>query len=256
MNSPRPGAQLYTVREFIKTPAGIARSLRRIKEIGYDQVQLSALGPVAPHELRRMLDGEGLGACATHVSFERLQSDLPGLIDEHQILGCQHVGLGSLPAQYHNGEGYAWFAREGSRIARELAAANLTFSYHNHHIELQKCDGRLGLEILFDDSDPEVFFAEIDTYWIQYGGGDPAAWIRRFKGRQPLVHFKDMAVVDRQPVMAEVGEGNLNWPEILKACHEAGVEWYLVEQDWCAGDPFDSLAISLRNLRRLMEESG
>ncbi len=248
MATPHPGAQMYTVREFIKTPAGIAESLKKIKRIGYDYVQLSGLGPIDARELRRMLDGEGLVACATHVSFKQLMEDLPALIEEHHILGCPHVGLGSLPAEHHNGEGYAWFAREGSRIARELAKANLTFSYHNHDTELQKWGDRLGLDILYEESDPEVFFAEIDTYWIQHGGGDPAAWIRRLKGREPLVHFKDMTVVDRQPVMAEVGEGNLNWPAILEACREAGVEWYLVEQDWCARDPFESLAISLRNL--------
>lgn len=251
MTTPRVGAQLYTVREFTRTPDDIAQTLRRIKEIGYDYVQLSALGPIDPAELRRMLDGEGLGACATHVSYQRLRDDLPALIEEHRILGCRHVGLGSLPHDMHDAAGYARFAREGSEIARQLAAAGLTFSYHNHASEFQKHGGRLGMEILYEDSDPALFLAEIDTYWVQYGGGDPAAWIRRLEGRQRLVHFKDMAVVDNQPVMAEVGEGNLNWPEILRACQEAGVEWYLVEQDVCARDPFESLAISLRNLRAM-----
>jgi sugar phosphate isomerase/epimerase len=54
---------------------------------------------------------------------------------------------------------------------------------------------------------------------------------------------------DRTPIMAEIGEGNLNWPEVLKACREAGVQWYIVEQDFCQRDPFESLGISLKNLR-------
>ena len=66
-----------------------------------------------------------------------------------------------------------------------------------------------------------------------------------------IVHLKDMAIKDGQQVFAEVGEGNLEWPEILQACREAGVEWYLVEQDTCQRDPFESLEISLRNLHRL-----
>lgn len=251
MIAPQPAAQMYTLREFTRTPADIARTLKKVKAIGYDHVQLSALGPIDPHELKTILDGEGLGVCATHVSYQRLQDDLPALIAEHQLWGCKHVGLGSLPKELHNAEGYARFAREGSTWAHRLAEAGLTFSYHNHAIEFQKYGERLGIEILFEDSDPTVFFAEIDTYWVQHGGGDPAAWIRRLQGREPLVHFKDMTVVDNQPVMAEVGEGNLNWPEILRACREAGVEWYIVEQDWCARDPFESLAISLRNLKAM-----
>jgi len=64
-----------------------------------------------------------------------------------------------------------------------------------------------------------------------------------------IVHFKDMTVVNGEPVMAEVGEGNLNWPRIIAACRETGVQWYAVEQDTCRRDPFESLGISLRNLK-------
>jgi sugar phosphate isomerase/epimerase len=51
--------------------------------------------------------------------------------------------------------------------------------------------------------------------------------------------------------MMEVGEGNLDWPAILDAAREAGTEWYLVEQDTCQRDPFESLAISFRNLKAM-----
>ena len=94
----------------------------------------------------------------------------------------------------------------------------------------------------------EVIF-EIDTYWIQHGGGDPASWIRKLKGRLPLVHLKDMGISKGKQVMTEVGEGNLNWQEILSACKDAGLIWYIVEQDICQRDPFESLGISLRNLK-------
>jgi sugar phosphate isomerase/epimerase len=98
-----------------------------------------------------------------------------------------------------------------------------------------------------------VLKAEIDVYWIQAGGGDPAAWIRKCAGREPLLHLKDMAVgPGREQRMAEIGEGNMNWSAILQAAEESGVEWYLVEQDHCYGrDPFESLAISYRNLRAM-----
>ena len=48
--------------------------------------------------------------------------------------------------------------------------------------------------------------------------------------------------------MMEVGKGNLNWPAILAACQAAQVQWYIVEQDTCYSDPFESLGISLKNL--------
>jgi sugar phosphate isomerase/epimerase len=113
--------------------------------------------------------------------------------------------------------------------------------------------GKTWLAMLYEQAPLEMLKAEIDVYWIQAAGGDPAAWIRKCAGREPTLHLKDMAVgPDREQRMAEIGEGNMNWPVILQAAEESGVEWYLVEQDYCyERDPFESLAISYRNLRAM-----
>ncbi|MCY2926086.1 MAG: sugar phosphate isomerase/epimerase, partial [Planctomycetota bacterium] len=106
---------------------------------------------------------------------------------------------------------------------------------------------------LYDRADARHLKAELDTYWVAAGGGDPAAWIRRLPGRQPLLHLKDMAIVPGHGQrFAPIGEGNLNWPAILAAAAESGVRWYLVEQDDCYGEScFDVLATSYRNLRTM-----
>lgn len=67
-----------------------------------------------------------------------------------------------------------------------------------------------------------------------------------------VVHLKDMAIVERKTAFAEIGEGNMNYPDIIEACRETGVEWYVVEQDVCRRDPFESLAISLNYLKKLL----
>ena len=84
---------------------------------------------------------------------------------------------------------------------------------------------------------------------------DPASWIRRFKDRVPLVHLKDMAIKDGDPVDAEIGEGNLDWVEILTACRDAGTRWLVVEQDDPRRDPLQAVAISYRNLVRLLSSA-
>ena len=189
--------------------------------------------------------------CATHVSYERLRDETAAVVEEHRLWNCTHVAIGGLPAGYRSAEGYHRFAHDASQVAHRLTEGGLTFGYHNHSFELEKFDGRTGLEILYAESDPQVFTSEIDTYWLQHGGADPAQWLRRLRGRAPLVHLKDMAVTDNTPIMAEVGEGNMNWESILAACQDAGVLWYIVEQDVCQRDPFESLGISLRNLRAM-----
>ncbi len=247
-------AQLYTLRDFTKTPEDIATTLKKVRQIGYEAVQLSALGPIDVHELKRILDGEGLTVCVTHVDYFKMRDETQSVIDEHKVLECKFVAVGGLPPEYRKDiEGYRRFAREASQVAEKLKKEELIFGYHNHSFELEKFGGKTALEVLFEESNPEVFTAEMDTYWIQHGGGDPAEWIRRMKGRIPLVHFKDMAISNGNQVMAEVGEGNLNWDAILEACQSSGVLWYIVEQDTCQRDPFDSLAISLNNLKKMLD---
>ena len=252
MKQSQIAAQLYTLRDFTKTPADIASTMKKVKKIGYGAVQCSALGPIEGTELKKIVDGEGLTICATHTSYETMRDNPQLVIDDHNLWGCKHAAIGGLPGEYRTGEtGYIRFAQEASQVAKQLAEGGLVFSYHNHSFELERFSGRTALQILYDESDPKLFNSEIDTYWIQHGGGDSADWIHRLKGRAHLVHFKDMAVIDSKPVMAEVGEGNLNWSAIIDACVDAGTEWYIVEQDTCQRNPFDSLEISLENLKTM-----
>ena len=116
-------------------------------------------------------------------------------------------------------------------------------------------DGRTVLQWLFDLTAPANLQAEPDTYWLQFGGADPAAWCRRLAGRLPLLHLKDYGIGERdgrpQVQMREVGNGNLEWRHIINEARTSGCEWFIVEQDVCPADPFDSLAQSLRYLRAL-----
>ena len=100
---------------------------------------------------------------------------------------------------------------------------------------------------------PENLYAEIDVHWVTRGGGSPVRWIYKVAGRMPVVHFKDLVIVDDKPVFCEIGEGNLDWPGIIKACEDINVRWYSIEQDTPFGDRdiFDSIAISFNNLKAM-----
>jgi sugar phosphate isomerase/epimerase len=254
------GAQLYTLRDYTKTPADIATTLRRVKKMGYDGVQCSALGPIDPKELAKILQNEGLACLATHVGIDRLEKESAKVIKEHALWGCKYTATGGFFPREATTQTWLDFANRFNGIAKLYSGSDLAIGYHNHSHELSRPsnevgDGKTGLAIFMEKFDASIWW-EIDTYWITHGGGDPAAWIRRCgqsgKGRIPCVHVKDMGIkLDRTQFMAEVGEGNLNWPEILKACKDAQVEHLLVEQDICYRDPFESLEISLKNLRAM-----
>lgn len=252
MNDPKIAAQLYTIREFLKTPVDIVNSLRRVKEIGYDAVQVSGMGTIDREKaelVKKTAEELGLTICATHVGFDQLDCDMDWMIKLHKMWDCRYVGLGSMPDRFRNSkEGYIEFAKIANGFGKALNENGLRFIYHNHDFEFHKFDGSTGMEILINETDPEFFDFEIDTYWVQAGGADPIEWIKKLKGRMDVVHFKDMVMHQGKQTMAEVGEGNLNWPGIINACREIGVKWVPVEQDICLGDPFESLKISLNNL--------
>lgn len=244
--------QLYTLRDFTKTPADIARTLKRVKQIGYDAVQSSALGPIDAKELAAILKGEGLVCCATHEPLDRLKKEPEKVIEDHKLWGCSYTAIGGYFKQDVTLNDWRQFAQDYNAIAKKFAGSGVSIGYHNHSHELARYDGTLALQLLIDTLSRDVWM-EIDTYWIQHGGGDPMQWLRKCSGRVPCVHLKDMSITPRrEQKMAEIGEGNLNWSEIFKACKEVGVKWYIVEQDDCNGrDPFESLSISLKNLRAM-----
>jgi sugar phosphate isomerase/epimerase len=251
MSHPKLTAQLYTIREYTQTLEDFRISMDKIRDIGYTAVQVSAIGPIPYEDVKSVVDDRGLTICITHIGFDRLQNDIDSVIEQHKLWECPNVAVGSMPREYRDGglDAFKCFAQEATEIGKALAEAGLTFSYHNHSFEFVRFGDRTGLDVIYEESDPEYLQAEIDTYWVQHGGGDPIAWIRKMKDRMPVIHFKDMVIYEGEQTMAEIGEGNLNWPGILEACKDANVEWYAIEQDRCMGDPFDSLRISYDNLR-------
>jgi len=248
--------QLYTIRTQLQDPSRLGPVLQRLREIGYRSVEVAGLGPKTVGRFGEELRRAGLGACAAHVALDRLAGDLDSVAAECGEWGCEYVVIPSLPETYRSEQGYLRFAAEAVELASRLRTSGLQLVYHNHSHELERFGRQTGLDTLFGAASPDALQAELDTYWLQYGGANPADWIRRFKHRVPLVHVKDMAIDLGRPVDVEVGEGNLNWVEILSACREAETRWLVVEQDEPRRDPMQSVAISYANLSKLLERVG
>ena len=134
---------------------------------------------------------------------------------------------------------------------RRLRDAGFTLCYHNHQLEFQHRAGRPLLEMIYKKIEPEFLQAELDTYWIQYGGGCPVACIKKMRGRLPLLHMKDYGIDSKgNAVFAEIGSGNLDWQKIISEAEKAGCSRFIVEQDVCDKDPFKSIEMSYHYLKR------
>ena len=98
MKEPVTGVQLYTLRDHIKTAADFDKTLARLAEMGVRDVQISGIGKdVTAQEQKESLDRYGMRVCVTHQSYDRILHDLPALIELHQTIGCDALGLGCAP---------------------------------------------------------------------------------------------------------------------------------------------------------------
>ncbi|MBQ4383046.1 MAG: sugar phosphate isomerase/epimerase [Firmicutes bacterium] len=252
------GAQLYTVREFMQDLPSVEESLKKVADMGYKYIQLSGGCPFDPEWMREQLDKNGLTCVLTHYRGPALTDDPEAVVKEHDILGCKYIGLGSFDLA---GKGIDAFEQAYRHTTEVFKEHGKLFMYHNHNREFSKVDGKLIMDHILERFTPEEMGITLDCFWVQSGGADPAAWIRKLKGRTPVIHMKDMGfgmVMDRftkemrpgQMIMP-IGEGNMNYDSLLTAAIESGVEYAMVELDTCNGeDPFDCLKRSLDFLKK------
>jgi sugar phosphate isomerase/epimerase len=204
------GAQLYTVKDFTQNKDDLKSTVKTIAEIGYQNIQVSGVGNIAPEEIKSVADFYGLNIVVN---------------------------------------AYYKFIKDFEPASKLIAENGLKLHYHNHAFEFQRYGNKTGYDILIEETDPSLFGFILDTYWVQVGGKNPADMIEKLKGRIDCIHFKDLNIKNNEQCMTEVMEGNLDWNHIIRACENTGISYSLVEQDnnWTV-DPFKSLETSYNNL--------
>ena len=241
------GAQMYTTRETCKTLEGFAETLDRIAEIGYKTVQVSGTCPYEADWLAAQLKRTGLKCVLTHIPPARLIGETEQVIADHNVFGCDYIGLGFWAFDPERDMSYEKFMATWPAVAKKIRDGGKYFMYHNHDREFIRRDGKIVLAHLAEEIPADVMGFTLDTYWVQVGGGDPAGWIEKLKGRVPCIHLKDCAFGRS---MAVVGEGNINFDRVFRAAEDAGTKYMLVEQDDCHGeDPIECLRRSYQYLK-------
>lgn len=244
----RVALQMYTVRQ--DQAKDFRGTLRKVAEMGYPAVEFAGYGGLGAEELRELLGELHLTAAGTHTGLEALEKDFAGVVAFHHTLGARFVTVPSLPGNRYTRDeaGFRQAAKDLEAMGARLAAEGLALGYHNHDFEFFQVDGRHGLDLLYEATDPAHLRAELDVFWAKKGGVDPAAYMRKLGARCSLVHIKDMGP---DGSFAEVGTGSIDFPSIFAAGEAVGTEWYIVEQDSCRErPPLEAVQLSLENLRR------
>lgn len=243
--------QLYTLREPARDD--LPGTLKKAREMGWEYVQWSGMPNLPAEEIRAALDTAELTAVAAHCGIEPFETDFENQVQFWKTVGALDVAPGGMMRDCR-GSLEAWLrgAARLDAVGARLREVGMRLSYHNHEYEFERYpeDPRTKLEILFDETDPKNLYAELDLAWVHVGNADPAELLRRYTNRCPVIHAKDLSErrLFGRPRFMPLGQGILDWPEIFKAGEEAGVEWWVYEQDnadrdifECAQESFDFL---------------
>ena len=246
------GAQLYSVRNTTKTAEGLGATFAEMKKIGYEVVQLSAIGPIDADTIKGFVEEYSLPVTCTHQSFANIVEATEDTIKAHITYGCPVIGLGGMPVEYRNSlEGVKEFVKTISEPMKKIEAAGLKFAYHNHAFEFEKFGGITIYDYLIEEV-PALNFI-LDTYWVKFGGYDYMEYIKKIgKERMSNVHFKDMKE-EPKGAICPCGTGIIDFKPVITLCDSLGIPYALVEQDNAPdlGDSWEQMKISHDNLRPL-----
>jgi sugar phosphate isomerase/epimerase len=261
----RIGLQLYTVRTLMKTD--FEGTIAKVAKVGYKEVEFAGYFDHSPKEVRAIVDRNGLTAPSCHVGYDVVENDWPQTLEAAKIIGHKYVVCPWIDEkQRHEPDGYKRAAELFNKAGEASARVGIQFAYHNHNYEFSPepaIGNQLPYDYLLKNTDPKLVKFEMDLCWIEVGGKDPLTYFKRYPGRFPLVHVKDIkrlpklkpggppASLDEEArELTDVGSGVINWKRILSHSREAGIRHYFVEQDEPA-DPIASIRKSYEYLASL-----
>lgn len=266
--------QVYSVRDFAEKD--LEGTLLKIKEMGYDGVELAGLYGRTYADVKAAVKKAGLELISAHVPLADMVADPEGVLSGYAEMGCKYVVVPYLPEELRPGTSLFEKTLEDIRMLCSVAKEKgMTMLYHNHDFEFVKIGDKYALDVMYETIPADLLQTEIDTCWVNVAGEDPAAYVRKYAGRAPVVHLKDFYMSDRdaesdgpfyeligndQKASGEnvfefrpVGHGLQNFPEILKASEDAGAFWVVVEQDRpsMGKDSVECAAMSREYLKKL-----
>ncbi len=242
--------QVYSVRGDAEKD--FKGTMKKIKEMGYADVELAGLYGLEPEEVRAVLEEVGLVPVSAHVPFAELTADMVGTVAQYRHIGVKYIAIPYLTEEDRPGtEKFPENIETIKKLGRVCADAGITLLYHNHDFEFVRMpNGQYGLDYLYSEVPADLLQTELDICWVKVAGEEPVDYVKKYAGRAPVVHLKDFYKEGNPENMYEligienekkaqtgkfefrpVGHGMQDMPSILAASLDAGAEWVVVEQD-------------------------
>ncbi|MBS1600439.1 MAG: TIM barrel protein [Bacteroidetes bacterium] len=250
------GVQAYTFRKSF--PIDVTKTLDTIKMMGFTEIEG---GEKSPQEFRKLCDERGISIPSTGCGYDDLIKNPDSVVYRAKILGAKYVMCAWIP---HDKSGFTIenakkAVEDFNKAGKYFKENGLTFCYHAHGYEFQPYEDGTLLDYLFKNTNPEYVSFEMDILWIQFGGGDPVALLKKYGKRWKLMHLKDL----RKGVTKDLtggtsqendvvlGTGEINIPGILREAKKIGIKHFFIEDE--SNNVIGQVPQSILYLRSLKE---
>ena len=232
------GVQTYTFRRSMGTDP--VKVLDTIKKLGFTEIEGGG-GRMLPQDFKKLCDERGISIPSTGAGYEDLVNKIDSVVWRAKMLGSKYVMCAWIPHQNNEltFENAKKAVEDFNKAGKILKENGLTFCYHAHGYEFQPYgDGTL-LDYIFKNTNPEYVSFQMDIFWIQFGGGDPVALLKKYGNRWKMMHVKDMRKGTKKDLTGltsvdndvALSTGELDLPAIFKEAKRIGIKHYFIEDE-------------------------
>ncbi len=236
------GYQLFSIRdEMAKDPVATLKALKAMgyedfETYGFDHEKEMFYG-YKSSEFKQILDDLELSVSSGHYGFsaylEKSEDDLKRFVDQcivgAKALDSSYITWPWIAPEQRTIDNFKLMAKKLNLAGEQIVDAGLGFAYHNHGFEFEDLGGENGFDIVIRETDPSLVKLQMDMYWVMHSSKHtPKELISKQPERYVMWHIKDMDKVTRD--YTELGNGSIDYTEILPDPNKSGLEFYYIEQ--------------------------
>jgi sugar phosphate isomerase/epimerase len=251
------GLQAFTV--LTELERDFEGTLKQVAGIGYKEIETIGCFGRDPKYVRDVFDRHGLVTPSQHLtpgglyqtfkaftertmSKEEIERHWPEVmrvdnvaetieeaIGRAKVLGQRYIVWQIIwPSQYATASLMDAFCTAMNTAGDLCAKAGLVFCFHNHDREFASVNGYVPYDVIVKNTNPETVKLEMDFYWATKAKVDPVAYFKNNPGRYKQCHLKDSTPGGD---FTTPGTGIVDFPNLLAAAADTGIEHYYVEYD-------------------------
>lgn len=243
----RVGLELYAVRHAMsKDPEG---TLAAVAAAGYKDVELLwSFGNFgrSTTQVKQALDNNGLRAPSAHMDPIQLFVGWERSLDTAKALGHQYLIVPSFPEETSKTlDDWREWADRFNAAGAVARRHDIWLAFHNEPNHMPTIDGQIPYDVFIERLDPSVTRLQLDVGNMLMGGGDPMAYLQKYKDRYWSFHLKDVPADRKSDTY--LGDGIFDFKRFLAAVPNLSQKPAYVEHE----SPADELEAARKNINYL-----